>query len=111
MVLIFVLGFNIGLTMVRPPEFLPRKPASIPGEPGHKLVNDFEVSALVELGCNSTDDKTISTKTSLVRLKGFLGETGLPAEVVNKTTGFTASVLDADGFFTTDYFQLNPGTN
>ncbi len=105
---VFVMGFNIGLTMVRPPEFLPRKPSSIPDT--GPVVNELAVSALVELSCGDSQ-KTITTETPLVRLKGCLGETGLPAEVVNRTTGYAATVLDANDAFTTDYFQLNSGTN
>ncbi len=106
---VFVLGFNIGLTMVRPPEFLPRKPSSIQQDTG-PIVNELEVSALVELSCGNTKD-VIITETPLVRLKGCLGEMGLPAEVINKTTSYAATVLDANDVFTTDYLQLNPGTN
>lgn len=107
--IVFVMGFNIGLTMVRPPEFLPRNPSSINRDEG-PIVNELEVSALVQLDCGESS-KVFKTETALVRFKGCLGETGIPTEVVNKTTGYAATVLDANDAFTTDYFQLNPGTN
>jgi hypothetical protein len=107
--IVFVMGFNIGLTMVRPPEFLPRKPSSINQDDG-PIVNELATSALVQLDCGETA-RTITTDTALVRFKGCLGETGIPTEVINLTTGYAATVIDANNAFTTDYFQLSTGTN
>lgn len=102
-ILVSLLAFDMGLTMVRTPGFGPQRAPSSIGPVA-------DSAALIDLGCGEKVD-TISTESHQIRIRGCISEIGVPAEIVNTTTGFIATVLDFEDFFTTDYFPLNAGTN